>query len=120
MGKIRKKHSPQFNAKIALAAIQNDENIAQIAGDQHRRNNRDRVRRKKQCHGPVGEIEGLLVERKQRRDDAGSHGEDHHCNEGVPGTARHEATADLLSRRGILNVIAAATRRNTAATSVAA
>ena len=31
MGKIRKKHSPQFKAKVALAAIQNDETIAQIA-----------------------------------------------------------------------------------------
>jgi hypothetical protein len=25
MGKIRKKHSPQFKAKVALAAIQNDD-----------------------------------------------------------------------------------------------
>ena len=31
MGKIRKKHSPQFKAKVALSAIQNDETIAQIA-----------------------------------------------------------------------------------------
>jgi len=31
MGKIRKKHSPQFKAKVALAAIQNDETISQIA-----------------------------------------------------------------------------------------
>ena len=31
MGKIRKKHSPQFKAKVALAAIQNNETIAQIA-----------------------------------------------------------------------------------------
>ena len=31
MGKIRKKHSPQFKAKVALAAIQNDETTAQIA-----------------------------------------------------------------------------------------
>ncbi len=31
MGKIRKKHSPQFKAKVALATIQNDETIAQIA-----------------------------------------------------------------------------------------
>ena len=31
MGKIRKKHSPQFKAKVALAAIQNDETIAHIA-----------------------------------------------------------------------------------------
>ena len=31
MGKIRKKHSPQFKAKVALAAIQNDETIAKIA-----------------------------------------------------------------------------------------
>lgn len=31
MGKIRKKQSPQFKAKVALAAIQNDETIAQIA-----------------------------------------------------------------------------------------
>ena len=31
MGKIRKKHSPQFKAKVALAAIKNDETIAQIA-----------------------------------------------------------------------------------------
>jgi transposase-like protein len=31
MGKIRKKHRPQFKAKVALAAIQNDETIAQIA-----------------------------------------------------------------------------------------
>ena len=31
MGKIRKKHSPQFKAKVALAAIQDDETIAQIA-----------------------------------------------------------------------------------------
>ena len=31
MGKTRKKHSPQFKAKVALAAIQNDETIAQIA-----------------------------------------------------------------------------------------
>jgi len=28
MGKKRKKHSPQFKAKVALAAIQNDETIA--------------------------------------------------------------------------------------------
>ena len=31
MGKIRKKHSAQFKAKVALAAVQNDETIAQIA-----------------------------------------------------------------------------------------
>ena len=31
MGKQRKKHSPQFKAKVALAAIQNDETVAQIA-----------------------------------------------------------------------------------------
>jgi len=31
MGKIRKKHSPQFKAKVALATIKNDETIAQIA-----------------------------------------------------------------------------------------
>ena len=31
MVKIRKKHSPQFKAKVALAPIQNDETIAQIA-----------------------------------------------------------------------------------------
>ena len=31
MGKISKKHSPKFKAKVALAAIQNDETIAQIA-----------------------------------------------------------------------------------------
>ena len=31
MGNIRKRHSPQFKAKVALAAIQNDETIAQIA-----------------------------------------------------------------------------------------
>lgn len=31
MGKISKKHSPQFKAKVALTAIQNDETIAQIA-----------------------------------------------------------------------------------------
>jgi transposase-like protein len=32
MGKKRKKHSPQFKAKVALAAIQNNETVAQIAG----------------------------------------------------------------------------------------
>ncbi|PIE80391.1 MAG: hypothetical protein CSA15_01965, partial [Candidatus Delongbacteria bacterium] len=31
MGKKRKTHSPQFKAKIALAAIQNDETMSQIA-----------------------------------------------------------------------------------------
>jgi transposase len=31
MGKQRKKHSPQFKAKVALTAIQNDETVAQIA-----------------------------------------------------------------------------------------
>ncbi len=31
MGKKRKTHSPQFKAKVALAAIQNDETIAQLA-----------------------------------------------------------------------------------------
>ena len=31
MGKQRKKHSPQFKAKVALAAIQNDETTSQIA-----------------------------------------------------------------------------------------
>jgi transposase len=31
MGKKRKMHSPQFKAKVALAAIQNDETTAQIA-----------------------------------------------------------------------------------------
>ena len=31
MGKRRKTHSPQFKAKVALAAIQNDETTAQIA-----------------------------------------------------------------------------------------
>ena len=31
MGKRRKTHSPQFKAKVALAAIQNDETVAQIA-----------------------------------------------------------------------------------------
>jgi len=31
MGKKRKTHSPQFKAKVALAAIQNDETAAQLA-----------------------------------------------------------------------------------------
>ena len=31
MGKMRKRHSPQFKAKVALSAIQNDETIAQVA-----------------------------------------------------------------------------------------
>ena len=31
MGMKRKSHSPQFKAKVALAAIQNDESTAQIA-----------------------------------------------------------------------------------------
>ncbi len=31
MGKKRKTHSPQFKAKVALAAIQNDETMSQIA-----------------------------------------------------------------------------------------
>jgi transposase len=31
MGKKRKMHSPQFKAKVALAAIQNDETAAQLA-----------------------------------------------------------------------------------------
>ena len=31
MGKKRKTHSPQFKAKVALAAIQNDETTSQIA-----------------------------------------------------------------------------------------
>ncbi len=31
MGNKRKTHSPQFKAKVALAAIQNDETAAQIA-----------------------------------------------------------------------------------------
>ena len=31
MGKKRKTHSPQFKAKVALTAIQNDETAAQIA-----------------------------------------------------------------------------------------
>ena len=31
MGKKRKTHSPQFKAKVALAAIQNDETTAQLA-----------------------------------------------------------------------------------------
>lgn len=31
MGKSRKSHSPQFKAKVALAAIQNDETIAQLS-----------------------------------------------------------------------------------------
>ena len=31
MGKKRKKHSPVFKAKVALAAIQNDETAAQLA-----------------------------------------------------------------------------------------
>jgi transposase len=31
MGKKRKRHSPEFKAKVALAAIQNDETTAQIA-----------------------------------------------------------------------------------------
>jgi transposase len=31
MGKKRKTHSPQFKAKVALAAIQNDETASQIA-----------------------------------------------------------------------------------------
>ena len=31
MGKNRKTHSPQFKAKVALAAIQNDETAAQLA-----------------------------------------------------------------------------------------
>ena len=31
MGKKRKTHSPQFKAKVALAAIQNDEMTSQIA-----------------------------------------------------------------------------------------
>ena len=31
MGKMRKRHSPQFKAKVALSAIQNDETISQVA-----------------------------------------------------------------------------------------
>ena len=31
MGTKRKSHSPQFKAKVALAAIQNDETVAQLA-----------------------------------------------------------------------------------------
>ncbi len=31
MGKRRKTHSPQFKAKVALAAIQNDETTSQLA-----------------------------------------------------------------------------------------
>ena len=31
MGKMRKRHSPQFKTKVALSAIQNDETIAQVA-----------------------------------------------------------------------------------------
>lgn len=31
MGKKRKTHSPQFKAKVALTAIQNDETMSQIA-----------------------------------------------------------------------------------------
>jgi transposase len=31
MGKKRKTHSPQFKAKVALTAIQNDETTSQIA-----------------------------------------------------------------------------------------
>jgi len=31
VGKRRKTHSPQFKAKVALAAIQNDETVAQLA-----------------------------------------------------------------------------------------
>ena len=31
MVKITKRHSPQFKTKVALAAIQNDETIAQVA-----------------------------------------------------------------------------------------
>ncbi len=31
MGKKRKTHSPQFKAKVALAAIQNDETMSQVA-----------------------------------------------------------------------------------------
>ena len=31
MGKKRKRHSPQFKAKVALTALQNDETIAQLA-----------------------------------------------------------------------------------------
>ena len=31
MGKKRTRHSPEFKAKVALAAIQNDETTAQIA-----------------------------------------------------------------------------------------
>jgi len=31
MGKIRKKHSAEFKAKVALAAIQNEETIARLA-----------------------------------------------------------------------------------------
>lgn len=31
MGKKRKKHNPEFKAKVALAAIQNDETASQLA-----------------------------------------------------------------------------------------
>ena len=31
MGKKRKQHSPQFKAKVALAALQNEETTAQLA-----------------------------------------------------------------------------------------
>ena len=31
MGKKRKQHSPQFKAKVALAALQNEETAAQLA-----------------------------------------------------------------------------------------
>ena len=32
MSKKRKQHSPQFKAKVALAALQNEETTAQLAG----------------------------------------------------------------------------------------
>ena len=65
MGKTRKVHSPEFKAKVALAAIKNEETAAQLAsrfgvhaparlragyGPRNRRVLRTRDRRRLHCH----------------------------------------------------------------------
>ena len=56
---------------------------------EHRRHDGERVGGEQQGHLAVGQVEVLLVERKQRRDDAGAHREDEQCDGRGPRRAGH-------------------------------
>ena len=67
------------------------EPVAQVAGDQHRRADRDRVGDEQERRRARREAEVLLVERQQRRQRARPHGEDEQPDQGLPRAGGHPA-----------------------------